>query len=75
VTDAPGCVGDLTVDNQTVTGPDSVAAVNSVTVGSDVILDGSGGAVTVEAGNFVAFVAPVEIRHGVTIATTPTPCP
>ncbi|MFQ5350147.1 MAG: hypothetical protein ACE5EG_06880, partial [Thermoanaerobaculia bacterium] len=74
VVDPPGCVADVTVSSD-VTGPDSVGAVNSVTVGANVLLDGSGGTVTLEAGNFVKMADNVEIQQTAKIANSTTPCP
>ncbi len=75
VVDPPGCIADIvTPGNETVSGPDSVSAVNSVTISSNTVLDGSGGTVTLAAGGVVEIDNDVEFRGSVTIVNTPTPC-
>ena len=50
VEDPPGCVADLVIDDPTVMGTNTFAAVNSVTIGPDTTFD-PGSNTTVEAGS------------------------
>jgi len=70
----PGCLQDLVVAGQTVSGPATFSAVQSVTVGSATTFDGTS-VVTVEAGERIVFAEVVKILGTAAFKNTPTPCP